>query len=665
MHIRQLIFFFCVLLCSRGYAENPNLLSASDFFEFLKPFDSERRGWEIRKRYDLLFPEYDRGQIDAFFDSLVLLTSNDFEVVELSVCFDVLIRNQLDHPAEQTLKRTLEISDQSVELLSSKDQCWGIYRLFCLSEALPEQEQALSEQIFKEAVKLAKSSQCYDMYLVGLRSQARRFFSLGNLSKSLFYSYMGIRVADSASFKVSNFRRAEMHNEMGRLHYHMKNYPISLKRFKTAAANYEISEVETNEIKSIYNSIALCFRGMEQYDSALFYFEKSLALVKAANDKDWIGIVQGNIGDVHYFRKEYAKALPYLWTDIHNSTLYNVPESAVLSGARLGKVYLELQQLDSATYYLENAYRLFDNNQLMAFKNRNPKHFFEIQIEVLSGLSSLEIAKKEFEKAASYLQRLNRQRDSIQAFEAEQNIAWLEADLLMEDQSQEALLLEAELAEQKSYLQLIVIAATALFVVLVLTVFVLIQRAKINRIRQAQLRAENNEKLEKLHRIEVEHQAQTEIIQLEQENMQLEIDRKNRELLSMTQEVAHKNGLVRQLNDMVELTESNEQLNRADLKDIKAVLRNSIQTEKDFEIFRFRFEEVHPLFFQLLNERYPQLTPHDLQLCAYLKMGLANNEIASIMNITAASLKNARYRLKKKMALENEEGLLAVLNALV
>lgn len=658
------VVFIGFLVLNVGAAKATDLLSGSEFYQFLLPKKIEDRAWWVNNRYDQLKGSYSREQIHAFYSEFIRLAEADFGVVELASCYDVLYRNETDHPDGQTLQRLLAITDASVELLSKKDKCWGIYRLFCLSEILPDAYQELSEQKFREAVQLAKEFKCYDMYLVGLRSQSRRYFSRGNLSKSLFFSYMGVRVADSASFAVSNFRKAEMNRELGYLHYFMKSYPIALKRFKTAAANYENSEMETNEVKSIYNSIALCFRGMGQYDSALFYFRKSLRLVKAANDQDWIGIVEGNIGDVYYFRKEFEKALPYLWKDIRSSTENNVPESAALSSVRLGKAYLELGKADSATIYLESARTFFETNQLAVLKNRNPKHFFEIEINLLSGLSELAAQKGQYELAVSHLQLLNRKRDSVQKLEEEQNVAWLEADLLMQEHSQEALLLASELEQQRKYNQVAVLAFIGFGAALLILVLFLKQRNNLLRSREALLRAESHQQLEKLHRIESERQAETEINRLEQEKIQTELDRKNRELLSITSEMAHKIDLVNHLNDLVSKAEKEAEKENKGLREMKSALRNSVQTERDFESFKLRFEEVHPRFFQSLSENYPQLTSHDLQLCAYLKMGLANNEIASLMNITQASLKNARYRLKKKMELGNDEGLTAALNAI-
>jgi AraC family chitin signaling transcriptional activator len=58
-----------------------------------------------------------------------------------------------------------------------------------------------------------------------------------------------------------------------------------------------------------------------------------------------------------------------------------------------------------------------------------------------------------------------------------------------------------------------------------------------------------------------------------------------------------------------------------------------------------------------LREKYPQLTPKDHRLCAYLRMNLTSKEIAPLMNISVRSVEVARYRLRKKLELDSEVNL--------
>lgn len=59
-----------------------------------------------------------------------------------------------------------------------------------------------------------------------------------------------------------------------------------------------------------------------------------------------------------------------------------------------------------------------------------------------------------------------------------------------------------------------------------------------------------------------------------------------------------------------------------------------------------------------LKNRYPKLTPYDLRLCTYLKANLTTKEIATLLNITPDSVKKAKHRLRKKLAIRPEESIL-------
>jgi tetratricopeptide (TPR) repeat protein len=67
--------------------------------------------------------------------------------------------------------------------------------------------------------------------------------------------------------------------------------------------------------------------------------------------------------------------------------------------------------------------------------------------------------------------------------------------------------------------------------------------------------------------------------------------------------------------------------------------------------FLTRFKQVYPDFYDKLLMQEPDLTEHDIKLCAYLKLNLSNKEIAQYENVTLRAIQTKRYRLKKKMQL--------------
>ena len=65
-----------------------------------------------------------------------------------------------------------------------------------------------------------------------------------------------------------------------------------------------------------------------------------------------------------------------------------------------------------------------------------------------------------------------------------------------------------------------------------------------------------------------------------------------------------------------------------------------------------------------MRSKFPDLTHGDLRLCALFKMGLGTKEVASILAISPDSVKTARYRLRKKLSIDQEEDLMLFIQAI-
>jgi DNA-binding CsgD family transcriptional regulator len=132
------------------------------------------------------------------------------------------------------------------------------------------------------------------------------------------------------------------------------------------------------------------------------------------------------------------------------------------------------------------------------------------------------------------------------------------------------------------------------------------------------------------------------------------LDQKKNELVSATMLIANKNEVFEQLKKLA------EEIKRADdgpgsekAREIITEIDRQTDMEKQWEQFRIRFESVHRSFFDKLRKADGGLTQNDLQLCAYLKLNLTTKEIARLMNISPESVNTSRYRLRKKLNLNN------------
>lgn len=153
---------------------------------------------------------------------------------------------------------------------------------------------------------------------------------------------------------------------------------------------------------------------------------------------------------------------------------------------------------------------------------------------------------------------------------------------------------------------------------------------------------------------------------LQQRNLEVENELKNRELLSNVLLINQKNELIDRVDSIIKPVLDNEKLESFELKEIVQSIKSDLQStnyiENNWENFIYHFEQVHPDFFIILQEKYTNLTANDLRHCAYIKMNLSRKEISLMLNVNIDAVKMARNRIKKKMNLQDDESLQSIVS---
>ena len=143
-----------------------------------------------------------------------------------------------------------------------------------------------------------------------------------------------------------------------------------------------------------------------------------------------------------------------------------------------------------------------------------------------------------------------------------------------------------------------------------------------------------------------------EIMRIKNEQLEDNIEQKNKELAISTMAMIKKNQFMNALLNDLEPAAANPTVLRV-LRTIKRSLKN----DDDWEFFEQAFNNADKDFLKRLKELHPALTNHDLKLCAYLRLNLSSKEIAPLINISVKSVDIKRYRLRKKIALQHDQNL--------
>lgn len=191
--------------------------------------------------------------------------------------------------------------------------------------------------------------------------------------------------------------------------------------------------------------------------------------------------------------------------------------------------------------------------------------------------------------------------------------------------------------------------AAILYILLLITGIWLIERWNQHRLEKQRLHLEQDK----------EKQLEEQRIKAANERLQFDVINKSKELANSTMSLIQKNEILMKIKEEIQQVKaaSDGHFPSRHYQRLLHLIDTNISSEDDWQVFETNFNQVHEQFFKKLKSEFPELTPGDLKLAAYLKMNLASKEIAPLLNISVRSVENKRYRLRKKLNLQEEDNL--------
>jgi len=181
-------------------------------------------------------------------------------------------------------------------------------------------------------------------------------------------------------------------------------------------------------------------------------------------------------------------------------------------------------------------------------------------------------------------------------------------------------------------------------------------RAQHKKFENAQKRHDDEQKrLQYVHSLELD-KSDKEIIALKNDNLQNELNYKNKELATLTMHLVDRGKLLLNIKD--ELMTLTKKLNIPDpayqFRSVFRLLNDSEKNDDDWNHFAMYFDQVHNNFLGTMKTKFPNLSSTDLKLCAYLRLNLTSKEIAQLLNISLKGVEISRYRVRKKLGLSTD-----------
>lgn len=120
--------------------------------------------------------------------------------------------------------------------------------------------------------------------------------------------------------------------------------------------------------------------------------------------------------------------------------------------------------------------------------------------------------------------------------------------------------------------------------------------------------------------------------------------------------------ITKKLHELKVLIQQKPEVSENLLKTIISDLNSRIQ-EDSWHRFNLSFTNVHKDFTKNLVDQFPDLTGMELKLCAFIRLGMNNKDIAALLNQNPDSIKVSRSRLRKKLGLDQSQNLESFLNS--
>ena len=155
-----------------------------------------------------------------------------------------------------------------------------------------------------------------------------------------------------------------------------------------------------------------------------------------------------------------------------------------------------------------------------------------------------------------------------------------------------------------------------------------------------------NEKQQTLNRMQEEVNTMKEIQQ--KKILEVELQFKKRELISKKLHSLSNRDFLEDLN------RSLKGISKLDLQMVSVIkdCENQILQTSSWTEFLDTYEQANPKFMKQLRLLSDTISSTEIRVCSLIHLGLDNYEIASFMSISKRSIEQHRYRIKKKLNLE-------------
>ncbi|MBO9633482.1 MAG: hypothetical protein J7578_10235 [Chitinophagaceae bacterium] len=398
---------------------------------------------------------------------------------------------------------------------------------------------------------------------------------------------------------------------------------------------------------------ALCYYEAEQEDKAICQFDSLLNMAGKMDNQALLSFYYYELQSFWLHRNEWSRAIPLNEAALQLFTANNDHHYAILTLKDRADIYLALDSVNKATDFLRRALNTINNIGSINY----------LKPAVLDGLANCYRKLDDKILSQSYERQSKLLRDSM-SFKGKATTMPIQSISYPGVLPYKKSSIGIANNWQGRLTPLLLLAFGTLSVVIWLRYKKI--KGNITREKEAALQiarqvAEQEKQIairqawEQLEREKEDavHEARGLVEKVREEARTLQAQIATTSVL-----LANKTEYLQQLQEKLH-TSNNEDCRRF-AKEIKS----NIGDNDYWGEFIRNFNLLHQNAIDRITKKHPDLTPNEVKLTCFILAGMNNKEIAGVFSVEPESVKKARYRLKKKLKLTEEESLRSYLEQL-
>ena len=456
---------------------------------------------------------------------------------------------------------------------------------------------------------------------------------------------------------------AENYTDLASIYASIDNNETALECIKKALA-ISIPINAYWEIGDSYEFMFAHYFQEKQYPLAQKYIDSALTMYAKVNNLQGIQFLDKYRAEIYLEQDKPDMAIPIydalLQLDKKDSIAYILTEGYTF----LSKAYTKKNKFELAARYLDSARiqasisenlshrisiasqqaKIYKNKRQLArgivelqkiLANENIEFFQESKKDLYKQLSDLHTLNKDSKNALLSLNEYHRIKDSLRAIlqknkfnviQSEFNYNELSAKLEAREAQLQVSKAEQQRARDNTYFTVVVLGLIVIFFIISFY-----RQKKLNTIKRENLIAKQ------------------EVLSIKQEALDAQVSFKNKQITDFAIHISEKNELLEKIKTKLKEVKVINDTHKAVVKDTIHFINNDIDQNKEKIQLYQQVKQTNDSFRAKIDQLYRNLNEKEKKVATMLRLGQPSKQIALQLGISAASVDNYRYNLRKKM----------------